>query len=291
MTSNRGLRKFLIDWPRVFLVTFASMAIWGMLSTNVVYPAASARQQGVGSWNFSNGSAALAKINASWFYTWGPDTKGITAPPSVEFVPMISGINRMAEIDKAKSLGTTLLGFNEPDSTKQAQMTPQQALDLWPQLMATNMRLGSPAPTDNGQKRGGWLDQFMSGAKARGYRVDFICLHKYEKNFADPIAAVEDLRAYLEAVHEKYPDKPIWLTEFALANYNSPGAKFPTEDQQAAFAAASVRMLRTLPYVERYAWFSLSPPKDPTDTRALADPNGNLTKVGLAYESAALASR
>ncbi len=293
MISQQSLRKSMLGLVLICLGGCTNTATVGKFPTSTAFKASATSRplQGVGAWNFRNGSEALAKANASWFYTWGPDTRGITPPPGVEFVPMIRAPQNMVELDKARSLGTTLLGFNEPDSYKQADMSPQQALDLWPQLMATNMRLGSPATADDAQKRGSWFDQFMKGAKAHSYRVDFICLHKYEKNFADPMAAVEDLRDYLEAVHEKYPDKPIWLTEFALTNYRGPGAKFPTVDQQAAFASAAVRMLHTLPYVERYAWFALSPPKDPTDTRPLADPNGNLTKVGLAYESAAFASR
>ena len=61
----------------------------------------------------------------------------------------------------------------------QANMSPGQALSLWPQLEATGMRLGSPAVADDGATPGGWLDQFMSGAAARGYRVNFITLHWY----------------------------------------------------------------------------------------------------------------
>ena len=38
-----------------------------------------------------------------------------------------------------------LLGFNEPDLAEQANMTVEKALELWPRLEATGMRLGSPA--------------------------------------------------------------------------------------------------------------------------------------------------
>ena len=46
--------------------------------------------------------------------------------------------------------------------------TVQQALDLWPHLMATGMRLGSPATAADPSSSGSWLEQFMDGAKARG---------------------------------------------------------------------------------------------------------------------------
>jgi len=68
------------------------------------------------------------------------------------------------------------LGFNEPDHPDQANMTVQQALDLWPHLTATGMRVGSPATAADPSSSGSWLEQFMDGAKARGYRVDFVCV-------------------------------------------------------------------------------------------------------------------
>ncbi len=55
----------------------------------------------------------------------------------------------------------------------------QTALGYWPQLMATGMTLGSPAVASGAASSGGWLDQFMSGVAAAGYRVDFITLHWY----------------------------------------------------------------------------------------------------------------
>ncbi|MFE9889284.1 glycosyl hydrolase [Streptomyces scopuliridis] len=36
-----------------------------------------------------------------------------------------------------------LLGFNEPDSADQANITPEQALDLWPQWEKTGLNLGA----------------------------------------------------------------------------------------------------------------------------------------------------
>ena len=159
-----------------------------------------------------------------------------------------------ATLSQVRQEGRYLLGFNEPDLSAQANMSPAQALSLWPQLMATGMRLGSPAVADGAATPGGWLDQFMTGAAARGYRVDFITLHWYGADFATG-AAVSQLRGYLQAVHARY-HKPIWLTEFALASYGGT-PEFPAGPQQAAFLAAATSMLQRLPYVQRYAWFGL----------------------------------
>ena len=78
-------------------------------------------------------------------------------------------------------------------------MTANQALRLWPQLMATRLKLASPAVAFGGATPGGWLDRFMNGAQARGYRVDFITLHWYGADF-DTSHAVSQLKSYLQAV-------------------------------------------------------------------------------------------
>ena len=74
------------------------------------------------------------------------------------------------------------------------------------------------------------------------------------------------LRAYIEsnaslAGWEQF-GKPIWLTEFALANFGG-SPETPTDQQQAAFLTAATAMLQRLPYVQRYAWFGLQ--ATPTD--------------------------
>jgi hypothetical protein len=49
------------------------------------------------------------------------------------------------ELELVKESGSVLLVFNEPDRPDQANMTVVEALNLWPQLMATLpfSRLGS----------------------------------------------------------------------------------------------------------------------------------------------------
>jgi hypothetical protein len=49
------------------------------------------------------------------------------------------------QLQRAKAAGRTLLAFNEPDLAGQASMSVETALDLWPQLQATGVRLGAPA--------------------------------------------------------------------------------------------------------------------------------------------------
>ena len=244
-------------------------------------PISKSSRKGVSTWYFDGVTSALSNVGASWYYDWAASRQNMAAPAGVEFVPMIWGAGSVtsATLAQAKQQGTELLGFNEPDMSGQANMTVSQALDLWPQLQATGMRLGSPAVATGGDKAGGWLDQFMSGAASRGYRVDFITLHWYGSDFSS--AAVGQLKSYIQAVYARY-HKPIWLTEYALINFGG-GAKYPTQAQQAAFVTGSTAMLDSLSYVERYAWFAL--PSKGNDT-GLYTSGTAATQVGLAYRAA-----
>ena len=250
-------------------------------------PAASpqaALDKGVGAWNFTGATQALADSGASWYYDWGITPDGITAPASASFVPMIWGAASVtaANLDEVEQEGHYLLGFNEPDMASQSNMTVQQALDLWPQLEATGMTLGSPAVASGAATPGGWLDQFMSGAKARGYRVNFITVHWYGGDF-QTAAAVQQLESYLQAIYDRY-HLPIWVTEFALTNYGAT-VTFPTEAQQAAFLTAATSMLDGLSYVQRYAWFAL-PASSGSGTTGLFDEGPTATEVGRAFQAA-----
>ncbi|PYC69297.1 glycosyl hydrolase [Micromonospora arborensis] len=249
-----------------------------------VAPAVSSTRKGVGVWNFAGASQALASSTAGWYYTWGTQHPGISTPRGVTFVPMIRSAENVttAELARARAAGPYLLTFNEPDLPEQANMTVEQALDLWPQLMATGSKLGSPAVAWGGAEPQGWLDRFMTGAQARGHRVDFITLHWFGADFATS-TAVDQLRQYLQAVYQRYR-KPIWLTEFALIRFDGGGQQFPRQEQQAAFLTAATAMLGQLSYVQRYAWFGL--PATDKDRSGLFSDGTEATVVGRAFQAA-----
>ncbi|MGO8883660.1 MAG: glycoside hydrolase family protein [Streptosporangiaceae bacterium] len=245
--------------------------------------AAASAKKGVGAWAFSGVRTALARSGVSWYYTWSAGHPGIASPRHVQFVPMIWGLGSVnaADLREAKRAGRILLGFNEPDMTSQSNMTVAQALSLWPQLMATGMRLGSPAVADNAATPGGWLDRFMAGAKARHYRVSFITVHWYGADFATA-PAVAQLKSYLKAIYARY-HRPLWLTEFALANFGA-GPHFPAAARQAAFITAATTMLQHLRYVLRYAWFAL-PASASDGTTGLFRAGPVATTAGRAFEA------
>jgi hypothetical protein len=238
---------------------------------------------GVCVWKFPGVDAALADSRARWYLTWATTHAGIVNPPDVQFVPMIWGAASVtaSALAQAKKSGPNLLTFNEPDLASQSNMSVAQALALWPRLMATGLRLASPAVASGAATPGGWLDQFMHGVASHHYRVNFIALHWYGGDFRTG-PAVAELEAYLEATYHRY-HRPIWLTEYSLINFSGGHTTYPSEGLLAAFVRASEKMLDRLPFVRRYAWFALPSTASGPSTGLFA-PGAKPTAAGVAFE-------
>jgi len=251
-------------------------------------------KKGVGFWNadesFNRFSKDIDRLGCGWYYNWTPNPDAGARGIRAEFFPMVwNGKDATAKnLARLKNAGFhTLLTFNEPDGKEQANMTVAQAIALWPRLMRTGMRLGSPAPATVTKSKD-WLRHFMAEADARGYRVDFICLHWYGDITAPD--AVEQLKNFLESQWKRYR-RPIWLTEFSgSTGYWIKFANPPvTAAKNAAFIRKALPMLESLPYVERYAWFELKWTEAPWAEVALVNPKtGKLTAPGRAYRAAGL---
>ncbi|MFI6339930.1 glycosyl hydrolase [Streptomyces sp. NPDC050535] len=239
------------------------------------------RGKGVGLNSTDGATQALVNSGAKWYHNWASSSGKVRRPAGVEYVPTIWGPGSVTstELGNAAKEGKNLLAFNEPDSSTQANMTPEQALDLWPQLQKTGLNLGAPAVATDADKAGGWLDRFMKGASARGLRVDFIPVHWYGSDFS--YRATYQLAAYLERIHERYK-KPVWLTEYALIDFTKGAPRYPSEQEQATFIKTSTQTLNKLDYVDRYAWFALSTQTSPTGLYNGTSPNAS----GNTYRSA-----
>ena len=206
-------------------------------------------KRGVGTWYTDTVEEALADSKVGWYYTWQPssDQQAISPPPGMEFVPQVTTeAYTTAGIALAAASGSTVLAFNEPDVDPEPgneALTVTQALDRWPKLMAMKRRLGSCATAGNPSEDGSWQEAFMKGAKARGYRVDFLAVHYYgwDSSRWDTATAVADLRGFLEDAHAKF-GKPIWVrgplpAAPAPPRLYSAAASEPTAPRPCCFAA------------------------------------------------------
>ena len=95
-------------------------------------------------------------MGASWYYNWSskPDLR---VKSDLTFVPMIwsgypEGINWLGNPENRKY--RTVLGYNEPDRSDQANMTPAVAAANQTYFSSSGLRIGSPAvstfPTGSG---------------------------------------------------------------------------------------------------------------------------------------------
>ena len=227
-------------------------------------------KKGLCSWYYAAGNNAnqrnvglFKNVGAGWFYNWGAtdDVASEARAENLEYVPMTWGAGsvRDSEMNRLKQghedgLYDCLLTFNEPDLGDQANMTVDQAINLWPKLESTGLRLGSPA---GAAVEDAWVEQFMAKAKEKGYRVDFLTLHVYQ-DFTHP-SSVSSLKYALQRLYNKY-QIPIWITEIGNVDVSTQWAGYslyqPMSHEVARkYIKEACEMLETLDFVERYAWF------------------------------------
>lgn len=214
---------------------------------------------------------ALSK-GVSWFYNWGvaPGNAAVAAmyDENLDFVPM--AWNNSYNRNNLRNFLSThpkvkyILGFNEPNFTAQANMTPTQVAAAWPELEAIadefNLKIVGPAvnyaPGGNGSviENGvqftdpfKYLDAFFTACP--NCRVDYIAAHSYMN---DPSA----VNWYVNQFVSKY-NKPVWLTEFCAWEYSKPLTTNKTEGYayQKDGMVRKIEQLELNPMVAKYAWF------------------------------------
>lgn len=206
----------------------------------------------------------------TWFYNWS-NTLGnyFNGQEFLEFAPMCWNGNFNADNIRAYCQNNPqvkyLLGFNEPNFKAQANMTPAQAAEKWPEVQALakelNLKIVAPAlnyspdapyyqPTD-------WMDEFVALVGEDAF--DFTAVHAY-----GGYGVMTDLATKF---HERY-GKPVWVTEFCYWP-NESGAV--AVESQIGFMTQALEWLEKTDWIYRYAWF-----KATEETSA----NYNLIKPG-----------
>jgi hypothetical protein len=224
-------------------------------------------------------SHKTSALTPHWMYSWGNDLRE-EIPENVEFVPMFWGRGSVtdANLERVKQLideGKVkyVLGFNEPDGESQANMTVQEALDLWPKLEALGVPLGSPATVSPDNP---WMLDFMAKAQDLGLRIDFVAVHHYGG------ASTANFISKISNAHNNF-ELPVWVTEFAVADWSAavPQDNRYTEAQVMDFMRESLQALEQIEWVHRYTWFDGQ--NAPLYTSALYDEDEVITPVGQLY--------
>lgn len=236
-------------------------------------------------WCSTEGSSAIAtkmaKLNATWFYTWSADRSNTD---DTEYVPIRQHIYwPSVSTIKGITAATHVLSFNEPEHSEQhdsedctcgGTISEWKACTYTPALAACGMRVGSPAPTD-----ASYLTTYCEYVDNMAYRCDFVAIHSYwgpnEANGAD--AWETQLKAIYTAT-----GRPIWITEWAY------GASWTTESWPSTYSAQLeqnrsaifdiVNKLESLGYVERYSYYQWD-----TSSRRFVNDDGWVTPAGRVY--------
>jgi hypothetical protein len=222
----------------------------------------------------------MLQLGLDWFYTWG--RLPALGQPVNDFTPMIWGASSatpaaIAEIKANlwKTRSTRLLGFNEPDHPGQSNLSVDRALELWPILETTQLKLGSPATISPNSP---WMNDFMTRALKQGRRVDFVTAHIYQN---------PDAKTFLRKVdelHERW-GKPVWITETAVADWKA------TKTNPSRYSRGQVNdYLREIyagcqqrPHVERFAWKTRDAMDPEMGSSALFWADGTMTPTGKLY--------
>jgi hypothetical protein len=232
--------------------------------------------------------AAISK-GMSWWYNWAvvPEdgVKDVFGSYNMDFVPMAwNGLFDEASLRafyESHPDAEYLMGFNEPNFVKQANLTPGEAAALWPKLEAIakdfNLKIVGPAVNycdkcivvngDTITDPVEYLDSFFIACPA--CQVDYIAVHNY-------MCYSGALSSYIERF-KKYKKK-IWLTEFACWDQAN-----ITLDMQKSYILGALDYLENDTMIFRYSWFNGNRANNYPYLSLLEPQSGVLTELGDLY--------
>lgn len=223
---------------------------------------AKSEKRGVSENQFSMGSMLEAlEPGVTWYYNWanvpgaGYQNQVIDFE-GIEFVPMCWNANysaeKIREYCKSHSETKYLLGFNEPNFTAQANMTPQQAAEAWPAVKALADELGlklvapalnySPNPPYTDPLK--WMDEFVALVGLDAF--DYTAIHNY--------GGLGVMKTLAGNFHDRY-GKDVWVTEFCYWPNEGDSNSYVAPETQIDSMAETLSWLETTPWIFRYAWF------------------------------------
>jgi len=267
------------DNPMKFPATILSIALLGVTltlgSTISITETSLIRRSGSKKGLSFNDASLTRDFNSgqvSWAYNWDSAYSG-SLPSGVTFFPMLWSADSShtsawsSHANAAIASGAThLLGFNEPDLSSQANMSPAAAASAWKTYMEPfngRATLVSPAITNGAPPSmgTGWLDSFLSACN--GCHIGAIAIHIY-----DSATNLGYYESYISGIASKY-GKPVMVTEFGASG---------TSAQQVTFLDQLDPYLNGLSGVSHYAYFG-------DFVGDLVNSDGSLTAVGQAYVS------
>jgi hypothetical protein len=269
------------------------LILFSISLTSAVVAQTISPKRGIAGDLLDNNDCATVKNHLTWYYNWAntPNATVINTEQNyIEFCPMLwNGSWNAAALTSYLSAHPEvkyLLTFNEPNRTDQANMTPAQAVSLWPSVVSIantyNLKIVSPAMTycsganclagyAGGFSSGTqWLDDFFSLCPT--CQVDYIGLHVYDTWYYGFSGSIGDnVTGY-----KKY-GRPIWVTEFDYSGSTS-------STLQASLMVDVIDLMEKDPSIFRYSWF-MTRYNPNTATNVFTATTGLLTNLGTIYNN------
>lgn len=249
------------------------------------------------------GENSVGRNGAGWFYCWSPLPQ-VEPPDGVEFVPMLWNASQemWTMLINNYDPGYTgwIMGPNEPNHPKQANMSPVEAAICWNQLKERYplAKLVSPACWDRpifNKKSSKWEQQgdHWLSAWMHEYWLRYNCMPNPDAYGIHHYSDIEPARAVQRFYDEwllKNDDRPeveLWLTEFAIPDEQWRNV---LDNDLAKHVRKEINTLKKIPRFTRYAWFSnreypIDPVVSNPNSHIALNSDDGLTGLGKAYLS------
>lgn len=192
----------------------------------------------------------------TWYYNWANVAGNYVANTGfLEFVPMCWNANynadKIRQFVKDHPETKYILGYNEPNFNNQAHMTPEQAAQDWPNVVALarelNLEIVAPAlnysPHAPYQDPLKWMDEFVALVGSDAF--DYTAVHSY--------GGFGNTQTLATNFHDKY-GKPVWVTEFCYWPGEN-GNSYISPDSQIGCMIQTLEWMEKTDWIHRYAWF------------------------------------
>lgn len=215
-------------------------------------------------------------------YNWGAAENG-KLPAGTKYIPMCHRPNLypnaadwFSKVEAAVKAGSNaVMGFNEPDHTEQANLTPEQACTAWSTYMNPiaekfpSVTIIGPSVTNGPPPMGlDWLSRFHTACP--GAKVHATNIHFYDIYDANTLSRFQ---AHIEKAAAQSNGQKLWVTEFGL----NPGSA--TAAQAAEFLKGAMKYLDGNNAVQGYSYFMVGTGENQLN----AGYGGGLSSVGSVY--------
>ena len=240
-------------------------------------------------------SALEPHTDSSWWYSWStsdgfsgkwsfcnddaqtPSPSDTARANGMEFVPMFwSSVPDPASLDADTianmQAASHVMGFNEPERTDQANLSPFEAATKWEDVVAIannyDLKIVGPCLTKDAFA---WYDEWLTECDTLypgvGCHHDAVCIHMYMQPApCDTSKSWECIGSESNPYHAKYHldrwyndygNKPIWVTEYGCYPWTATGCDAQKHE---AIMDQMTSLFESPEYtdkIERYNWFTM----------------------------------